>query len=523
MRIIRYASKALVTFLNQISFIRTYWKLNKRTDKAVDWLIKHTIKDEGINVTSKISKTYPEVSGYLIPTLINWGERDLACQYASYLRSIQNPDGGFPTPHSSNSAFFDTGQVLRGLIAISEIKDGYEPAIIKAIDFMASAITETGELILSEEADWAGEVPRAISLYAIAPCVSWLRNNKKQDKHNKKFSLAIDNLVSDQEIIKLQSVNHFHAYIIDALIDLGHEELAQKGMQELKPVNDDGKFAGNTTENWICTTGQFQYSLIFSKLGRYDDAMKAFMAGAKKQNRSGGWYGSLGRKSAFAHCFYPIAPKKKMYFPAEEIPWANKYYLDALSQIMKTNFNQVAKSFKSKIDLNDNRYTEVVNFIQTLATGSTVLDAGCGKGRYLLPLAKAFPDLKFVALDISSKVMDEIPDSILRIVSPITQIDAEDGAFDAVITIEALEHAAYVNGALKEISRVVKTNGSVLIIDKRKKITRTVLEPWETWFSTESLRKASSKVNLQFVDFRLLGDIESTRNLFFSLKLRKIL
>lgn len=521
MRIVRYAARAIKIFFGQLFFIRTYWNLSKRTEKAIAWLVSNTQKDEGIKVTSKISKTYPEVTGYLIPTLINWGERELACQYASYLAEIQNPDGGFPTPQSSNSAFFDTGQVVRGLMSISNIGEDYIPQIIKAINFMASSINDRGEIILSEEADWAGEVPRAISLYAIAPCVLWLRNNDAESALIQKFSLAIEKIVSDPGILLLQSVNHFHAYIMDALIDLGYEDLARKGMQQLRPLNNKGAIAGNSTETWICTTGQFQYSIILGKLGQHQDAVNSFLAAAKKQNRSGGWYGSVGRLAALGNCIYPMAPRKKMYFPNDEIPWANKYYLDALSQIMRLNFNHVATTFKSKIDVDDNRYVETFNFIRSLPAGSTVLDAGCGKGRFLLPLSDAYPEINFVAMDISAKVMEEIPNRYMKIVSPITNIDAIDSSFDAIIIVEALEHAAYVRGALRELCRVVRPGGSILIVDKRKRFTTTILEPWETWFSRKTLKNESETLNLRYVEYKLLGQIEKTQNLFFSLKVTK--
>lgn len=521
MRLVRYTSKAILTCVNQIILTRSHWNLSKRTDRAITWVKNNSIEEEGVKVTSRINKSYPEVSGYLIPTLINWGERDLALKYASYLIGIQNPDGGFPTPQSRNSAFFDTGQILRGLFAISAITPDYRLQIERALQFMVSSISESGELILSEEVDWAGEVPRAISLYAIAPCISWLRNNDPQSATLDKFLLAVKQLIGDPEITELKSVNHFHAYIMDALIDLGYEDLARNGMKRLRKIDMEGAIAGNSTEKWICTTGQFQYSIIFTKLGMHKEALESFLVGAKKQNRSGGWYGSVGRAAAVRNCLYPLAPKYKMYFPNDEIPWANKYYLDALSSIMQHNFDRNSDTFKNEIDLDDNRYRETRNFIQNLPAGSIVLDAGCGKGRYLLPLSKEFPSIRFTAMDISAKVMESVPGNFTKITSPITNINAPDKTFDAVIIIEALEHAAYINGALKELSRVVNSEGSILIIDKRKIITRTVLEPWETWFSLKRLRKLTEKNSFKIQEVSYLGNIDNTKNLFFSLKATK--
>jgi len=60
---------------------------------------------------------YPEVTGYLIPTLMKWGKYDLADQYARWLVKIQQPEGCWlgmdRMPHN-----FDTAMCMHGLKSI---------------------------------------------------------------------------------------------------------------------------------------------------------------------------------------------------------------------------------------------------------------------------------------------------------------------------------------------------------------------------------------------------------------------
>lgn len=50
--------------------------MNQQYEKAIFWLHKHS--GDGVHVSNLIQKDYPEVTGYLIPTLLEWGEHRLA-------------------------------------------------------------------------------------------------------------------------------------------------------------------------------------------------------------------------------------------------------------------------------------------------------------------------------------------------------------------------------------------------------------------------------------------------------------
>ncbi len=87
-------------------------------EAAVRWIRRHALADGGIAVSSKQPIAYPEVTGYYIPTLLALGERDLARGFADWLVGMQRPDGSFGGPGMEESFAFDTGQVVRGWVAM---------------------------------------------------------------------------------------------------------------------------------------------------------------------------------------------------------------------------------------------------------------------------------------------------------------------------------------------------------------------------------------------------------------------
>ena len=59
----------------------------------------------------------PEVTGYLVPTLLAVGEADLAIDLALWEASVQRRDGSFAAPDGVPYTF-DTAQVARGFLAV---------------------------------------------------------------------------------------------------------------------------------------------------------------------------------------------------------------------------------------------------------------------------------------------------------------------------------------------------------------------------------------------------------------------
>ena len=97
-----------------------FWQKKKPSyERAMDWFKQNMVTGQGIIVHTKQPVPYPEVTGYFIPTLYNWGEKELARTCTKWLLSIQLPDGAFPAPDGVPYTF-DTAQVMRGLCAAGQ-------------------------------------------------------------------------------------------------------------------------------------------------------------------------------------------------------------------------------------------------------------------------------------------------------------------------------------------------------------------------------------------------------------------
>src|SRR4029077_21260739 len=102
-----------------------FFRQNQKSssERAMAWFRQHMVADQGVIVHTLEPVPYPEVTGYFVPTLYNWGEQELARTCTRWLLSIQLPEGAFPAPDGVPYTF-DTGQVVRGLCAALHDIDG---------------------------------------------------------------------------------------------------------------------------------------------------------------------------------------------------------------------------------------------------------------------------------------------------------------------------------------------------------------------------------------------------------------
>lgn len=321
--------------------------------KSIDWIEKHSIAGGGIAVSSDKKISYPEVTGYYIPTLLSWGERERAVQFGKYLLTVQRRDGAFAGPDDKAPYCFDTGQVVRGLLALtqSSLLD-CRSAIEKACEWMTSLIQEDGRPEYPDIRQWAGKTPVGVLLYALEPvrrAAIWL--------DRKDMATRVDKCVAwflrDPALTDFTSLSHFHAYILEALFDLGFTQECQEGIDKVMARQQaDNAVPGYANVSWTCSTGMFQYACILFKLGQKETGDACFRYMLDRQNQSGGWFGSYG--------------PGKAYFPSAEISWAVKYFLDAFSLRQKISFEALAPRFLESIDSMDGRYLLVREHIQNI-------------------------------------------------------------------------------------------------------------------------------------------------------------
>lgn len=240
--------------------------------------------------------------------------------------------------------------------------------------------------------------------------------------------------------------------------------------------------------HWCCPTELFQQALVWYRLGDLIHGDKAFTYACRFQNSTGGWFGSYTNED------YPN--EEPGYFPDGEISSAVKYFLDALYWKNRADFNAQSDEFYQTYPKTDGRYQELMKTASTIDIQcGKILDVGCGKGAYIHNLLQDVPKISYYAVDISTSVMTYIHDEqVEQRQGSLTQIPFKDNMFDFTYTTEALEHAIDIESALREMCRVTKPGGTILIIDKDKvNLGRMEIGEWEQWFDVKELNKLIGK------------------------------
>ncbi len=471
--------------------------------KAKEWIQKYTISEKGIANNSNLLESYPEVTGYYIPTLMRWGFFDLAISYAKWLCSIQHADGAWYDTEGKDPYVFDTAQILKGLLAVRGRMEGVDETIRRGCDWIISNIEENGRVNTPSKNEWGEEgiCSELIHLYCLSPLIE-AADILKDEKYRIMAIKAADYYINNHgdKIRKFSFLSHFYAYVMEALCDIGREEIAREAMKPMEVfIDQQGYVPAYANVNWVCSTGMFQLAIVWFKLGNLSYGNKALNYAASLQNQSGGWYGS-----------YPVIDSPKVtdikeypdYFANSEISWAVKYFLDAVYFKNKLEFENQAAIFQDTIAENDGRYQIVLKEVKD-ENIKKICDVGCGKGRYLKNLLKDVPVAQYCAVDMSERVMKDIKSPIEKKVGLLTQIPYEDGVFDMVYTVEALEHSIFPENALLELIRVVRVGGKVLVIDKNKSAMGLLeIDEWEQWFENELFERIAEKTNcsLQIIE-----------------------
>jgi SAM-dependent methyltransferase len=118
-----------------------------------------------------------------------------------------------------------------------------------------------------------------------------------------------------------------------------------------------------------------------------------------------------------------------------------------------------------------------VNFSKLpIQAGHKILDIGCGAGRHTCA-ASRLEKVTVIGSDISFKDVQEARERLRQeemmgcqgggfwatLVANITGLPFPDGFFDMVICSEVLEHIADQKGAVREITRVLKSGGDLVV------------------------------------------------------------
>lgn len=113
------------------------------------------------------------------------------------------------------------------------------------------------------------------------------------------------------------------------------------------------------------------------------------------------------------------------------------------------------------------RRERVLHAVRTITRGNDcILNLGCGVGAYSFLLEQEFGDARIVSLDISRNCLrtgKQHFDISLPVRADALYIPFRDKSFDVVILSEVIEHIIEQSQLIKEISRVTKDGGYLVL------------------------------------------------------------
>jgi uncharacterized protein YyaL (SSP411 family) len=353
------------------SQVKTYSAVEKKQSliKATGWLMaaQKANTDGGMgsfHLINKWSSSYPETTGYIIPTLIDFGNKfnnqealDSATRAADFLLRIQKESGGWQGGRMYENRpeiVFNTGQVIRGMMAAYNQTENrnYLNAGLKAGRWLSEILHPEGfwktHALMNKERvyDTFVDVP-LLQLFEITGDeqfkkaavrnLGWVINEKMLD--NGWFE-DCDNTVKRND----KPILHTIAYTLDGLIDSGlilkdkkYINAAKKGAEKLRDIFlSRGFLHGRYDRNWngleymICT-GCAQMAIIWLKLFRITSE-KAYLDAAQKminllifiQSRN------ITESDETLGAIPGSFPLWGRYEPFAFPNWATKFFCDAL-------------------------------------------------------------------------------------------------------------------------------------------------------------------------------------------------
>ncbi|MFJ7906096.1 class I SAM-dependent methyltransferase [Kitasatospora sp. NPDC096204] len=93
-------------------------------------------------------------------------------------------------------------------------------------------------------------------------------------------------------------------------------------------------------------------------------------------------------------------------------------------------------------------------------TTGTVLDIGCGNGKFTDRLRQDRPDLRVVGVDISAGILAEVEKPVL--VADAQSLPFADDSADAVLALHMLYHVGDIEATIKDLARVLRPDGVLL-------------------------------------------------------------
>ncbi|HVI10011.1 MAG TPA: prenyltransferase/squalene oxidase repeat-containing protein [Candidatus Binatia bacterium] len=350
-------------FRDLYSYTKTVRESDTVLNALMAWILSAQRPDGGIaayySLLTGWSASYPEVTGYLVPTLYDFSGRTCDPRAAStagratdWLLSLQMPDGSFPGGlHGTESrpSVFNTGQILQGLVrAAAETEHAkVQQAAIAAGEWLVS--------VQSEDGSWSGEAAYQNAAHSYYSMVAWSLSELAAQSGDRRFALAaeknLDWVLSYfrasgwVEGISLRghpNYLHFIAYVLQGALETAIrlkrndaiEKVDRSAWALLRKFETNKNLCGAYETNFknghqfTCLTGNAQMSCVWLRLFEAAGDLRYLNAALKMNELLKQLVPASGRGVAGGVAgSYPIWGR---YQPLRYISWGCKFFADAL-------------------------------------------------------------------------------------------------------------------------------------------------------------------------------------------------
>jgi ubiquinone/menaquinone biosynthesis C-methylase UbiE len=115
----------------------------------------------------------------------------------------------------------------------------------------------------------------------------------------------------------------------------------------------------------------------------------------------------------------------------------------------------------------------VANTLSAEKAQGVLVDVGCGPGYLLGVIAKKFPSLKLIGIDLSKEILGQASRNLANIAGQrlaLMEGDSENlplasNSVDHIVSTLSLHHWPHPETAFREFSRVLKPGGTLLVFD----------------------------------------------------------
>ncbi|MFZ6673032.1 hypothetical protein [Undibacterium sp. Xuan67W] len=350
---------------------------------AADWILQAQLgtADDGVAHSYDIRAkkwlaSYPETTGYVIPTLYDYAKHYNAPQYAEAARKmtvweceIQLPDGGVRAGTMDAEivapTIFNTGQALFGWAKayLETGDDRFRIALARASDWLVSAQDEDGAWRRFPSPFTTSKLNsyNTRSAFGLVRAYEAIGNARYLEAAiaNVEWTLARahtndwlpDNCLSDNQ--DLTALTHTIAYSIRGILEVGvaagRQDYIERAVRMAKAVaaqqRDDGALNAfytpewKTVVSWSCVTGNSQMAINWLRLAQLTGET-ALVEHAKKANRFNMCIQDLTTGDLHVRgAMKGSHPINGGYMTYRYPNWATKFFMDGL--MLEQLFNKV--------------------------------------------------------------------------------------------------------------------------------------------------------------------------------------